>query len=196
MEKTCLQNAWEKGQGNHLSKIELVKAVSIEVQRWNSNMILDRSPRETPLKTSDLSEVSIAVSKWKEEASEKLKSIALEPATICNHVQQSSLNKSLNPTVFPSTRTSTNYNPLAGTNESSKKMHRNDNATSNFKTSVITVQFQNTLNQKTELYYRKHTDVGLAENMDRQHAMLIAELPKSAAVENSVDGDEKRSLFT
>ena len=67
-------------KGDPLFKHDLAKAIAIEVQRWNANMIVDRSPRVQPLKTNNISEVAMAVSKWKKEASEKLKIISTGPA--------------------------------------------------------------------------------------------------------------------
>ena len=45
-------------------------------------MILDRNPSERPLKNSDIADISIAVSKWQKEATEKLETLDEEPAYI------------------------------------------------------------------------------------------------------------------
>ena len=80
-ENLCIRDAFG-GDREAFSKIDLVKAVTIEVRRWNANMVLDRSLRESISKPSDLTEVSIAVSKWEIEASEKLSTITKNPETI------------------------------------------------------------------------------------------------------------------
>ena len=51
LEKSCLRSQSLAANSDPITNIELVKSIAIEVQRWNANMILDRNPREKPLKS-------------------------------------------------------------------------------------------------------------------------------------------------
>ena len=88
LEKSCLRIDSLQSQNDPISKFDLAKSIAIEVQRWNANMILDRSPRETSSGNSDLSEVAMAVSKWKTEASEKLNRLSERPSDILTNAKE------------------------------------------------------------------------------------------------------------
>ena len=61
-QKLCQRPFSNWGSSNDtLNKIDLARLISIEVQRWNANMILDRGPSEKSLDPLDLSEISLAV---------------------------------------------------------------------------------------------------------------------------------------
>ena len=99
-------------------------------------MILDRTPRQTPLKISDLFDVSLAVSKWEKEASEKLEILHNEPALIDSSLggfpvlSAPDLEKSPESDI-------TLEEKQAAIEMVNLTLPLNDNATSNFQTSVI-----------------------------------------------------------
>ena len=117
-------------------KNELMKSIAIEVQRWNANMILDRNPSERPLKNSDIADISIAVSKWQKEATEKLETLDREPAYI-RTTQSNQESTTCNTPKHPSIDTSKSPMSVADDDRLNMRPSQKDNATQTNQISVM-----------------------------------------------------------
>ena len=75
------------------SRKPLRSAISVELQRANSRMVLERTPLQENLIESDIAKCELAISKKKETAIESLRSLQLLPARIHKEIKMGSKKK-------------------------------------------------------------------------------------------------------